>query len=97
MSASRTKGSYLNAQYHRLAGRRGRLRARRAVGHTLLVGIWHILNDTAEWNDLGHDYFDRRQSPEHRARRKFTELRSLGWQVTVNEDGTTTLTPPVAA
>jgi transposase len=97
MSASRTKGTYLNAQYHRLAGRRGELRARKAVGHTLLVGIWHILNDNVEWNDLGDDYFDRRQSPEHRARRKLTELRSLGWEVTVNDDGTTTLTPPVAA
>jgi transposase len=97
MAASRTKGTYLNAQYHRLAGRRGKLRARKAVGHTLLIGIWHILNDTVEWNDLGDDYFDRRQSPEHRARRKLTELRSLGWQVTVNDDGTTTLTPPVAA
>ena len=97
MSASRTKGTYLNAQYHRLAGRRGKLRARKAVGHTLLVGIWHILHDAVEWNDLGDDYFDRRQSPEYRARRKLTELRALGWQVTVNDNGTTTLTPPVAA
>jgi transposase len=34
MSASRTKGTYLSAQYYRLAGRRGKLRARKAVGHT---------------------------------------------------------------
>ena len=97
LSGSRTKGTYVNAQYHRLAGRRGKLRARKAVGHTLLVGTWHILHDGVEWADLGDDYFDRRQSPEHRARRKLTELRSLGWHVTVNDDGTTTLTPPVAA
>jgi transposase len=97
MSASRTKGTYLSAQYRRLAGRRGKLRARKAVGHTLLIGIWHILNDTVEWNDLGDDYFDRRQSLEHRARRKLTELRSHGWQVTLNDDGTAILTPPVAA
>jgi len=97
LSAGRTKGPYLNAPYHRLAGRRGKLRAGQAVGRTLLIGARPILNDGVEWHDLGHDYFDRRQSPEHRARRKRTELRSLGWQVTVNVDGTTTLTPPVAA
>lgn len=97
MSASRTKGTYLSAQYHRLAGRRGKLRARKAVGHTLLVGIWHMLAEDVEWNDLGDDYFDRRQSPEHRARRKLAELRSLGWTTTINDDGTTTLAPPAAA
>jgi hypothetical protein len=97
MAASRTKGTYPAAQYHRIAGRRGKLRARKAVGHTLLVGVWHMLSEEADWNDLGDDYFDRRQSPEHRARRKIAELRSLGWLVLTNDDGTTTLTPPAAA
>lgn len=97
MAATRTKGSYLGSQYRRLAGRRGKSRARKAVGHTLLVGIWHILNDGVEWNDLGEDYLDRRQSPEHRARRKLAELRSLGWEVSANDDGTTTVAPPTAA
>jgi transposase len=97
MSAGRTKGTYLNAQYHRLAGRRGKMRARKAVGHSLLVGVWHILADGVTWHDLGEDYFDRRQSPEHRARRKLTELRALGWKVTNHDDGTSTLTPPAAA
>ncbi|SRR5579871_3050 len=97
MATSRSKGTYLNAQYHRLAGRRGKLRARKAVGHTLLVGIWHMLNDNVDWADLGEDYFDRRQSPENRARRKLAELKSLGWSITTNDDGTTTLSPPHAA
>jgi hypothetical protein len=97
MSAGRTKGTYLNAQYHRLAGRRGKMRARKAVGHTLLIGMWHILAEGVVWDELGDDYFDRRQSPEHRARRKFTELRALGWGVTTHGNGTTTLTPPAAA
>lgn len=97
MSASRSKGTYLAAQYRRIAGRRGKLRARKALGHSLLVGIWHILAEGVEWDDLGDDYYDRRQSPEHRARRTLAELRTLGWQVISNEDGTTTLTPPAAA
>lgn len=97
MSASRTKGTYVSAQYRRLAGRRGKLRARKAVGHTLLVGVWHMLAEGVEWDELGDDYFDRRQSPEHRARRKLAELRALGWDVAHNDDGTTTVTSPAAA
>jgi hypothetical protein len=97
MSASRSKGTYLAAQYRRIAGRRGKLRARKAVGHSLLVGVWHILAEGVEWNDLGIDYYDRRETPEHRARRKLSELRSLGWQVVICDDGTTVLTPPTAA
>src|SRR5204863_715397 len=36
-AASRAKGTYLQAQYRRLAKRRGRKKALVAVGHTLLV------------------------------------------------------------
>jgi len=90
-------GTYLAAEYRRIAGRRGRLRARKAVGHSLLVGVWHILAAEVEWDDLGVDYYDRRRTPEHRAHRKLVELRSLGWQVIANNDGTATLIPPVAA
>lgn len=97
MSASRQKNTYLASQYHRLAGRRGKMRARKAVGHTLLVGIWHILNDGVVWEDLGPDYFDRRQSPEHRARRRLAELRSMGWHITTTPDGAHVLRPPTAA
>ncbi len=97
MAASRTKDTYLAAQYRRPAGRRGMLRARKAVGHTILVGTWHILHDGVGWNDLGEDYFVRRQPPEHRTRRKLSELRSLGWTVTTNVDRTATLIPPAAA
>jgi transposase len=97
MAASRSKGTYLAAQYRHLAGRRGKRRARKAVGHSILVGAWHILHDGVEWADLGGDYFDRRHGAEHLARRKLADLRSLGWTVTTNDDGTTTLTPPAAA
>lgn len=84
-------------QYRRIAGRRSKLRARKVVAHSLLVGVWHIPAEGVEWDDLGNDYHVRSQSPEHRARRKLAELRSLGWAVTVNDDGTTTLVPPVVA
>lgn len=93
MGAARTKDTYLAAQYGRLAGRRGKRRARKAVGHSILIGAWHILHDNVDWVDLGSDYYQRRQDPQRLAARKLNELRSLGWTVTTNPDGTTTLTP----
>jgi transposase len=97
MAAARTKGTYLGAQYRRLVGRRGKKRARKAVGHSILVAVWHLLSEGVEWVDLGEDYFERRHSPEHLARRKLNDLRSLGWSVTANPDGSTTVIPPAAA
>lgn len=93
LAATRTKGTYLAAQYSRLVARRGKRRARKAVGHSIIIGCWHILHDHIDWNDLGSDYFDRRQDPHRLARRKLNELRSLGWTITDNPDGTTTIAP----
>jgi transposase len=97
MAASRTKNTYLTAQYQRLVGRRGVRRARKAVGHSILIGCWHILHNNVDCNDLGEDYFERRNDPNRQGRRKLNELASLGWTVTTNPNGTTTLTPPAAA
>lgn len=97
MAATRTKGTYLAAQYRHLVSHRGKLRARKAVGHSILIGVWHILHDNTEWRDLGEDHFQRRHDPARIARRKLTELRSLGWTVTTNPDGTISLEPPAEA
>ena len=73
------------------------MRARKAVGHTILVVCWHILSTPdATYIDLGADWFDRRNTPAVRARRKLPELRSLGCEVTTNDDGTTTVVLPAA-
>jgi transposase len=97
MAAARTKGTYLASQYHRLAPRRGKMRARKAVGHTILVAAWHILsNPEVTFVDLGPDWFDRRNSPELRARRKLSELRALGCDVIPNGDGSSTVVLPAA-
>jgi transposase len=41
-AASRTKNTYLSAQYHRLAGRRGKKRSIVATAHSILVMSYHI-------------------------------------------------------
>jgi len=79
--ASHTR-TYLGAQYHRLARRRGKKKAIVAVAHSLLVIAYHILKDGTVYRDLGHDYFDRRDTVrlQHRL---ITRLESLGLRVTV--------------
>jgi hypothetical protein len=43
-AAARSKNSYLAAQFHRLAARRGTRKAAVSVGHSLLIIVWHLLD-----------------------------------------------------
>ncbi len=79
-AASKKKGSYFQAQYRRLAGRRGRKRAVIAVGHSLLVVIYHVLKDHIEYNDLGGDYFDKLNS-KRLVPYLVKRLRNIGYEV----------------
>ena len=51
-AASHTKDSYLSAQYHRLVIRRGGKKATIAVGHTLLVIVYHVLAEEKDYEEL---------------------------------------------
>ena len=82
-AASRVKDSYLRAQYRRLAGRRGKKRGLLAVGHSLLVIVYHLLKNGVEYRDLGPDYFDRLQ-PERLRRYLVKRLQTLGYEVTLS-------------
>jgi len=82
-AASRKKDSYFQAQYRRLAGRRGRKRAAIAVGHSLLVVIYHLLkHPSLEFHDLGGNYFDT-LDPKRLCRHLVKRLESLGYEVTL--------------
>jgi len=78
--AMRTKDSYLAAQYHRLAARRGAKRAIVAVAHTILVIVYSLLKNGGEYRELGGNYFDERDKSNavHRAVRR---IERLGYQV----------------
>jgi transposase len=81
-AASHTKGTYLSAQYRRLAGRRGKKRALVALGHTLLVVIYHLLSDNTTYQELGPDHFD--QLDRTRLSRAWVRrLEALGHKVTL--------------
>jgi transposase len=76
-AATKTKGSYLAAQYQRLRGRRGHRQAVTAVGHSILTAIRHMLTTGETCRDLGGDYFIR-QNPDRTTRRLTRQLEALG-------------------
>lgn len=84
-AASRTKGTYLSAQYARLRGRRGGARATIAVAHSILVAAFYILERGTPYEDLGPDWFVRRRSPERHARTLVHQLEALGFDVAIKE------------
>jgi transposase len=85
-AASRTKGSYYKAQYHRLCAKHGKKQAICAVAASMLTAIYHMLKNGTEHQDLGADYFDHRPV-EVKAQRLVSQLGKLGFQVEL---------PPVA-
>jgi transposase len=82
-AASRTKGSYFNAQYARIARRRGPNKATVAVANSILAVAWHLLTNGALYNDPGADYFERRNDPAREAKRLQRRIEALGFEVTV--------------
>jgi transposase len=82
-AASRTKGTYLNAQYHRIRGRRGPGKATMAVAHSVLVIAYHVLDQGQPYHDLGEEYFQQRRSAEHYQRQLVRQLERLGHKVTL--------------
>jgi transposase len=79
-AATRSKGTYLHAQYIRLRGRRGPKKAICAVAASILTAAYHMLKDGTFYNDLGATHFDRRR-PETQARRLVKRLAQLGFSV----------------
>jgi transposase len=81
-AASHTKNTYLSAQYHRLAGRRGSKKAIVAVEHSILVIAYHLLERHEPYKELGGNYFDKRR-PEAISNRLVKRLERMGFQVTL--------------
>jgi transposase len=83
-AASHTKNTYLSAQYRRLAKRLGKKKALVAVGHSLLVMIYHVLARQMSYQELGGDYFDK-QNVETQRQRLIRRLEATGLRVSVEE------------
>jgi len=75
LGALRTRDTYLSAQYARVVRRRGHRKAVIAVAHTLLVIAYHLISRKTTYQELGHDYFERRD--------KAAVAASASWSVSV--------------
>ena len=83
-AAARTHGTYLAAQYHRIAARRGAKRAAMAVAHSILIIVYRLLKDGTTYQDLGPNYFDERHKHDviHHAVHRITQL---GYDVVLHQ------------
>lgn len=79
-AAAHSKDTYLAAQYHRLAARRGKKRAVIAVAHSILVILYHMLRQRQSYHELGSNFFDQRDKTGLQ-RRLVQRLEKLGYTV----------------
>lgn len=80
--------TFLAARYRRIARRRGQPRAVVAVGRSILVIIWRLLNDPdAHYQDLGVDHYQRHVDSAAKKRGHIRRLEALGYSVTPHSRG----------
>jgi len=82
-AAGRTKDTYLRAQYLRVKRRQGHKKAIVAVAHSILVAAYYILSEQKPYQELGGDFFIRRQDQERLTQRLVRQLERLGQRVTL--------------
>jgi transposase len=87
-AAIRSKDTYLQALYRRKKAQVGHGRAVGAVKHSIICACWHMLSTGELYNDLGGDYYARRD-PERTTRRLISQLERLGHTITLQPATTT--------
>lgn len=81
MAAAKTN-TFLGARYRRLVKRKGHAKALVAVARSMLVVIWHLINDpTIRYTDLGADHHQRWTDPVRKTRDLVRQLEALGHEV----------------
>ena len=81
-TAAAKTDTFLGERYRRLVRRRGKQRALVAVARSILVIVWHLLNDPdARYTDLGSDYYTRQLDPNRKTRDLVRQLQALGHTV----------------
>jgi transposase len=82
IAASRTKQAYAQAFYQRLARHRGKKRAVLALANSMLQAIWFMLKRREPYQELGADYYLRRDKDQMKTA-LVRRLERLGYQVTL--------------
>ncbi len=82
-AAARSRDTYLAAHFWRLARRIGKKKAVVAVGHSILVIAWHLLAGDCDYQDLGGDWFIRRNDTDRHKTHLIKQLQALGYSATL--------------
>ena len=78
--------TFLGARYRRLIKRMPKAKALVALQRSILVIFFHLLADpTAEFTDLGSDFYQRRIDRARRTTHLLRQLHALGYQVQLTE------------
>jgi len=80
LSVARSKNTYFSAKYHRIANRRGPMRAIVAVEHAIVIAAWNLLVNGDFYRDPGPNYYTARQPARTKAR-AISQLETLGYRV----------------
>jgi transposase len=79
-ASTRTKNTYSQTQYRKLAGHRGKKRALVAVANSLLQAAWYMLSHRQTYKDLGAECLQR-LNQKHLERSLIRRLEELGHKV----------------
>jgi transposase len=83
-AAAAKTDTFLGARYRRLIKRTGKMKALVAIERSILVVVWHLLDDpNARFVDLGADFYERRIDKDRRTRDLVRQLTALGHEVTL--------------
>ena len=85
MTAGKTD-TFLGERYRRIARRRGTKKAIVAVSRSILVIIWHLLNDpSARFADLGPSWHQHKAGRDRKIRAHLRQLQALGLHVEITQ------------
>jgi transposase len=76
-AASRTKGTYLRANYESMIGRKGKKKTLLIVGHNILCAVFHILKNKEDYKGFDVETFEERRQQRPIAYLQ-KELKELG-------------------
>lgn len=80
-----TTGTFPGERLRRLSRRLGGIKAKCAVGRSILVIIWHLLaGPAARSTDLGPGWHDEQARRDRKIRSHLRQLKAPGLDVTIN-------------
>ena len=83
-AASRTKGTFFKERYERISKRKGVKKALIAVGHPMLIAVYHVISTGGRYHELGEQYVPNRIEKKRRDYLK-SELKKLGYEVALTK------------